>query len=1038
MHNSKLKQLPIAVLLAILPIAADAAGLGKLTVNSGLGEPLNAEIELVSTTPDEMASISASIASEEAYSAQGLEKSSIHNGIRVEVTKKGLTPVLKLSSSQPIADPFLDMLIQVDWATGRLVREYTVLLDPPGYNASQAATTSVSAPEVKSPTIAKTASTSSLSSSSSSPTSSANAPASGDYTTRKGDTLAKVAKELQVQDVNLDQMLVGLYRANKEAFLNENMNRLKVGQIIKVPTASDLQSISAEEAKKEIRAHSSDWNAYRQKLADSVGAESKSEKSPINESETPAQNTGKGKITAATEDKSTPKTTEPKDVVKLSKGDASDKKAADSSNVQAMKDKLNALQEESVAREKSVKEASERVSALEKQVSDLQKLLAMKDQTLSQLQKNAESASKKPAEPSAPPVAEVKPQPEPEKVELPQEKPAEAKAPEATEAKPVPAEAAKPEPVKTDPSKVEPAPVAPEEPNMVDGILGSLDPVLIGGGVGALALLAGGWTFLRNKRRRNLDNFEKGILTAGGLKANTVFGNTAGGTVDTGDTSFLTDFSQSINGMIDTHDVDPIAEAEVYMAYGREAQAEEILNDAIAKDPTRYELHQKLLEIYAGRSDISAFEAIAGELYSTLGATHPVWAKVAEMGRKLEPDNPLYDLSEAAAATLAFDSVAAGTASLAPEKSADLPLEASDFESAEVMDSSLDFTLDDAPQAEQASQEEALDFDFAGTDVSTEIVEEEDSESALEFDLGSTDEAVSPVLEQEVTAENDLSLDFPLDLGADTSISADEEETADELSFDLGAEVNEEQPASQDTAIDFAAPELSLSASSVETSMPSEVEDISEATESTLDFDLPTIGDAPAPENDLQVLPDNLVSSLELPAESVTTEEVSTGSGLDFNFDMSLPDISGEVAEAVSEAPEISLSEMNLPSLELDNLNESSADSTNVPEVVTDIESFAQDDSPEDKSSLTNDTDAPVEIDLGEISLDLTEADPVEEISLSADVSESEDVNTKLDLVSAYMEMGDHEGARELLEEVIKEGGPSQKAKAEKLLAELM
>src|SRR5690606_37646051 len=111
----------------------------------------------------------------------------------------------------------------------------------------------------------------------------------------------------------------------------------------------------------------------------------------------------------------------------------------------------------------------------------------------------------------------------------------------------------------------------------------------------------------------------------------------------TGDTSFLTDFSQSPSGMIDTHDVDPIAEAEVYMAYGRDSQAEEILNDAIAKDPTRYELHLKLLEIFAARNDTSAFEAVAGELYSTLGSNDSVWKQVAEMGHKLEPNNPLYD-----------------------------------------------------------------------------------------------------------------------------------------------------------------------------------------------------------------------------------------------------------------------------------------------------------------------------------------------------------------------------------------------------------
>ena len=148
---------------------------------------------------------------------------------------------------------------------------------------------------------------------------------------------------------------------------------------------------------------------------------------------------------------------------------------------------------------------------------------------------------------------------------------------------------------------------------------------------------------MRKKREKNLADFEQGIMTSGGLKANTVFGNTGTASVDTGDTSFLTDFSQSASGgMIDTNDVDPIAEAEVYMAYGRDAQAEEILKDAISKEPKRYELHLKLLEMYAASKNMSAFETISGELYTTLGASDPTWAKVAAIGIKLEPNNPLY------------------------------------------------------------------------------------------------------------------------------------------------------------------------------------------------------------------------------------------------------------------------------------------------------------------------------------------------------------------------------------------------------------
>ena len=136
MRKSKIKQISLAVCLALLPFSSYAAGLGKLNVNSGIGEPLKAEIELLSVTPEELSTLAASIASEDAYTQQGIQHLAIHNNIKVEIDKNtDGSPILKIHSNQPVSDPYLDMLIQVDWATGRLQREYTILLDPPGYKA---------------------------------------------------------------------------------------------------------------------------------------------------------------------------------------------------------------------------------------------------------------------------------------------------------------------------------------------------------------------------------------------------------------------------------------------------------------------------------------------------------------------------------------------------------------------------------------------------------------------------------------------------------------------------------------------------------------------------------------------------------------------------------------------------------------------------------------------------------------------------------------------------------------------------------------
>ncbi len=612
--------------MAFMPIVGYTAGLGKLNVNSGLGEPLKADVELLSVTPEELSTLSAAIASEEAYNVQGIARLGIHNNIKVELAKSDTgSPILKIRSSLPISDPYLDMLIQVDWASGRLLREYTVLLDPPEYKSAvdtasdfvnvnkplQATGTSSVSNTRRTP--ANTTKSSVKKSAPSKTEEAASADASLDeLKTKQGDTLVAIAQKMQTEGVSLDQMLVGLFENNKSAFANGNMNQLKVGQIIKAPSAETLSAIDPKQAKQTLKLHSSNWNAYRNSLAGNVKTASASEDAEPKQS-------ASGKIASA-EDKSAVVKPGVQDVVKLSAGDKNTVANQKSATAEADA-KITAMQEEATARENALKESLSRVAALEKQIEDMQKLLALKNQTMTELQKNAEVVSE--------PVIEK------------------TKSDEKTVDKSsAPAPAVKPEVKKPAVVNVVP-PVPAEEPSFVDSLLSSLDLQLLGG-TSALVFLGAGWLFLRNKRRKDLDSFERGILTSGGLRANTVFGNTTGNSSTT-DTSFLTDFAQSADGsMIDTNDVDPIAEAEVYMAYGRDAQAEDILKDAIVKEPKRYELHLKLLEMYAGRKDISAFEAVAGELYTTLGANDPTWSKVAELGKAMEPENPLYDLSSVA------------------------------------------------------------------------------------------------------------------------------------------------------------------------------------------------------------------------------------------------------------------------------------------------------------------------------------------------------------------------------------------------------
>jgi pilus assembly protein FimV len=167
--------------------------------------------------------------------------------------------------------------------------------------------------------------------------------------------------------------------------------------------------------------------------------------------------------------------------------------------------------------------------------------------------------------------------------------------------------------------------------------------------IGIVVLLSGGIALVYLRRRqKSIAEFEESILSADAISTEqpattgTVPGQPAAATTG-GDTSFLSDFSQGGMGNIHTDEVDPVAEAEVYLAYGRDETAEEILKEAMVKNPDRQELKLKLLEIYHQRNDVAAFETLAEELYAVLGGRGgKIWEKVEEMGRKLNPENPMF------------------------------------------------------------------------------------------------------------------------------------------------------------------------------------------------------------------------------------------------------------------------------------------------------------------------------------------------------------------------------------------------------------
>ena len=978
----KIRASLLATALACMPFAANAAGLGKITVLSGLGQPLRAEVE-VSATKAELEKMTARLASRESFQDAGLEYTTSLSGLHFALDKKNDgRAVIRITSDHTINDPFMDMLVEVNWSSGRLTREYTFLLDPPEVGAKAA--TQVATVEARSPArvtrteapVAMTApakvqvhprnkprvAEEGSAAPAPAPAPAPEASAAASHKVKRGETLHQIAAQTQPEGVSLEQMLVGLYQANKGAFEGGNMNRLKAGRILSVPEKGALTQVSPAEAKKIVLAQSSNWNTYRRKLAAAAT------QAPARDENT-SQSAG-GKVSAKVDDKAAP-ASQNKDQVRLSKTDSHGAGAAGAKP--GVEDK--------VAANKALTDANERIAALEKNVSELKKLLEMKNQDLSNLQKQASAKPQAPT-PAPAPAKPAEPAPAPKPQAEAAVKPSTAVPETSTEAaKPeasVPPEAAKPatppKPV-TPPKPKAPPPPPPEEPSLVDDLL---DNPLVLGGAGAVVLGLGAIAVLRRRRAKSdgesvslaPDSAADSSLSQPSLGANSVFKSTGGQSVDTSNTP-ATDFSQAGPGTIDTDEVDPVAEADVYMAYGRDAQAEEILLEAMQKDPKRFAIHLKLLEIYANRKAVKQFETLASELYAQSGGAGAEWEKAAAMGLKLDPSNPLYGGKAPETPALAVAPVADDFQALAPEVPA-------------------------TPEADLA------DTAIRPADAGTPAPAADEAPVSLDFDLGldslnepapaeakaASPAAAGPVTQAPVDLDNGL--DFNLDLGApevpaDEAVAEPEVDLPNALDFQLPPPVEAVPEAP-------AVPELPVEAAGVEEAAPAPASPV-------LDFDLDTPVAAPADEA-LPPLEEKI--DLTLPEGPEGEEEVPLGD---------------ETLVAGTNAPAFDLSGIDL------DLDKNPDDTLVLPELGADL---TQTPTPEAEAPAPAPEAAAPEASGPETGTEEGEAE--------GEDPHYQEVATKLDLAKAYEEMGDKEGARELLQEVLSEGNEEQQQKAQELM----
>jgi pilus assembly protein FimV len=429
----------------------------------------------------------------------------------------------------------------------------------------------------------------------------------------RGETLGKIARSVMPEGVTLEQMLVALYRTNPDAFIRQNLNLVRTGKILRVPDRDEVETtVARDDAVAEYRTHVADWETYRQRVAEAAGT-------------VPAEGraAASGKITTKVDDKATAE--KPKDVVKLSKGEPAGA-AAGKGKPRSNAERIRMLEEEVVSREKALAEANSRITQLEKTIKDMQKLAELKQQV----------AVPKPVPQAAAPKPEAKPVPQP----VP------AKKPEAVAvAKPESAAAPTPRPQPVAQPKAKPAP-APQkrEPELMDEIMAAAsDPLYLGAG-GAIVL--GGLAFWMVRRRRTGANQSDSppIAPRLGMAA-----AAAAGAAAVTDYTAAAEATARLPSAASVDDVDPMQEAEVYIQYGRDGQAEEILKEALARNPRRQDVQLKLLEVYAGRKDKNAFGKLAGDFNKLTGGAGGNWLKAAAMGFALDPANRLYEAGKDAA-----------------------------------------------------------------------------------------------------------------------------------------------------------------------------------------------------------------------------------------------------------------------------------------------------------------------------------------------------------------------------------------------------
>ena len=643
------KALTVVSLLA--PVGGYSLGIGDIKVRSALNQNLNAEIRLVVSPNENPKSIKVNLAPAERFDAAGVSWSYFLSKIRFKpIVKPNGSVVVKVTSTEALKEPYLNFLLEVSWPKGNLYREFTVLVDPPAeyheprYQAEPAYEPYSPQEEMYVPARPRPVARPHVNR----PRYRPNPAGSfgGQITARRNDTLWKVAARARGgSGVSVEQMMMALYDQNPQAFFQPNVNALSAGKTLKVPAKSVVQQTSRQEALAEFGRHNVAW---RDHTAVPAAEETQVAKTQAVDNQL--------KLVAPTE--STVANTE--SVTPSSEQAATTKSGSASANSQGQSESGDSSNK-TAAVDPAIQS---KIDALQKQLEDAQKqIIALKDKELADIQKSSGSKPEVVTTTPVPPTTVQEPTAEVKPIE-------DVKPP--VEVKPIPIETVPP--VGTTPRPGEPIePVKPIEPpkpivkpavKPTQTISQESDSSYLGiiGGLVLSLLSLFGWMWWRKQKMLEETDAESMFGNYSILRnnestdqqASVSRGKAAGGLASAGssalveESSFLNDFKasdfesfESFN--VDHGDIDPVAEADVYLAYGRYQQAEDLMKQAVIESPDRDECKLKLLEIYQVSDNKTAFENYAAELAKAgKKDDRDFWDKVVDLSKDISEDRELF------------------------------------------------------------------------------------------------------------------------------------------------------------------------------------------------------------------------------------------------------------------------------------------------------------------------------------------------------------------------------------------------------------